>query len=95
MNIQRYWYCLYDFYVFTFFWNGLNKLIQDHGGLAVVQSANVRWISLISLLESIKISYKQVKKVLVEKKQSFVLNKMIISQLILILKPFKHVLVII
>ncbi|CAF3671087.1 unnamed protein product [Rotaria sordida] len=39
--------------------NGLNKLIQDHGGLAIVQSTIVRWISLISLLESIKQSYKQ------------------------------------
>ncbi|CAF4527343.1 unnamed protein product, partial [Rotaria sp. Silwood2] len=75
--------------------NGLNKSIQDQGGLALVQSTVIRWLSFISLLESIKKSYKQVKKVLYEKKKTFSLDKMIISQLICLLKPFKHVLVIV
>jgi hypothetical protein len=36
-----------------------------------------------------------VKKVLAEKKKQFVLDKIVISQLICLLKPFKHVLTII
>jgi hypothetical protein len=59
---------LYKFYV-VFLKNGLNKSIQDQDGAAVVQATVVRWLSFISLLESIKQPYKQIKKVLVDKKK--------------------------
>lgn len=84
--------CIFCFHVSK---NGLNKSIQDQGGLSVVQSTVVRWLSFISLLESIEKSYKQIKKVLADKKKTFTIDKIIVSQLIRLLKPFKHILVII
>ena len=73
----------------------MNKSIQDQGGLSVLRETVVRWLSLVEQLESISHSYKQIKKVLMERKKSFVLDKSLISQIIRLLKPFKHVIIII
>ena len=60
-----------------------------------MQATVVRWLSLIELLESVKRSYKQIKKVLMKKNKIFVLDKSIISQLIRLLQPFRHVMVVV
>jgi hypothetical protein len=55
----------------------------------------VRWLSLIDLLESLVKSYKQIKRILINRRQLAKLNKVdeyVLKQLINLLKPFKHVL---
>ena len=73
----------------------MNESIQDQGGLSVLRETVVRWLPLVEQLESISHSYKQIKKVLMERKKSLVLDKSLISQIIPLLKPFKHVIIII
>ncbi|CAF4147067.1 unnamed protein product, partial [Rotaria sordida] len=75
--------------------SGLNKIIQDQGGVAVLQATTVRWLSMVQLLESINRSYKQIKKILADRKKIIVLDKLIILQLIFLLRPFKHIILII
>ncbi|CAF1565237.1 unnamed protein product, partial [Didymodactylos carnosus] len=77
--------------------NGLNKDIQDYGGVCLKQSTTVRWLSLINLLESIAKSYEQTKKVLAGKKQQnkFHIDKQNVQELIQLLKPFKRVITLI
>lgn len=73
----------------------MNKDIQANGGIALKQSTIVRWLSLIDLLESLVKSYKQTKKVLINRRQQAKLNKIderVLKQLISLLKPFKNVL---
>jgi hypothetical protein len=73
----------------------LNKDIQANGGVALKQSTVVRWLSLIELLESLVKSYKQTKKILINRSQQARLNKIdeyVLKQLICLLKPFKNVL---
>lgn len=73
----------------------MNKDIQANGGIALKQSTVVRWLSLIDLLESLVKSYKQTKKVLINRRQQAKLNKIdecVLKQLICLLKPFKNVL---
>ena len=60
-----------------------------------MQATVVRWLSLIELLESVKRSYKQIKKVLMNKKKTFALDKLIISRLIRLLQLFIHVMVVV
>ncbi|CAF1155607.1 unnamed protein product [Adineta steineri] len=75
--------------------NGLNKTIQENGGVALQQSTVVRWLSLINLLESLVTSYEQTKRILNNRRQQAKLNKIdeyTLKQLICLLKPFKHVL---
>ncbi len=55
----------------------------------------VRWLSIIDLLESILRSYKQTKRVLLNRKQQSkiaVIDEKIVEGLIHLLKPFKHTL---
>ncbi|CAF1516085.1 unnamed protein product [Adineta ricciae] len=74
---------------------GLNKDIQEAGGVSLQQATVVRWLSLIELLESILRSYKQTKRVLTVRKQQSkiaVIDEKIVDGLIKLLKPFKKTL---
>ncbi|CAF4397955.1 unnamed protein product, partial [Rotaria magnacalcarata] len=74
--------------------SGLNKDIESAGGGTVHQSIVIRWISMIESLESILRSFKIIKKVLVAKQQQKLINyidEKTLKQIILLLKPFKHV----
>ncbi|CAM4868022.1 unnamed protein product [Rotaria socialis] len=78
--------------------SGCNKDIQSFGGIALQQSTVVRWLSLINLLESIVLSYKVTKRVLINRKQQMKLkgiDEKVLKQIIRLLKPFKQVLKII
>ena len=73
---------------------GLNKDIQKAGGVSLQQSTVVGWLSMIELLESILLSYKQTKRVLTIRKQQsklVVIDEKIVG-LIHLLKPFKKTL---
>ena len=70
----------------------MNKDIQNAGGVSLQQSTVVRWLSMIELLESSLLSYKQTKRVLTIRKQQsklVVIDEKIIEGLIHLLKPFK------
>ncbi|CAF3289128.1 unnamed protein product [Rotaria socialis] len=71
--------------------SGLNKIIQDQCGVAVLQATVVRWLSMSQLLESVNRSYRQIKKILGDRKKVIVLDKLIILQLIILLRTFKHI----
>ncbi|CAF2076585.1 unnamed protein product, partial [Rotaria magnacalcarata] len=74
--------------------SGLNKEIENSGGGTVHQSIAIRWVSMIETLESILRSFKIIKRILVIKRQQKLTNNIdekIIKQIILLLKPFKHV----
>ncbi|CAM4812822.1 unnamed protein product [Rotaria magnacalcarata] len=74
--------------------SGLNKDIESAGGGTVHQSIVIRWISMIESLESILRSFKIIKKVLVAEQQQKLINyidEKTLKQIILLLKPFKHV----
>lgn len=45
----------------------------------------------MQLLESIDRSFKETKKVLQEKKKSFIIDRLILKRLIYLLRPFKHI----
>ena len=73
----------------------MNKDIQNAGGVSLQQSTIVRWLSVIELLESILLSYKQTKCVLtIREKQSklVVIDEKIVEGLIHLLKPLKKTL---
>ncbi|CAF1450309.1 unnamed protein product [Adineta ricciae] len=74
--------------------NGLNKNIQSEGGFSLCQSSKIRWLSIMELLGSIDRSFKETKKVLQEKKKSFLIDRLVIKRLIHSLRPFKHILTI-
>ncbi|CAF3167351.1 unnamed protein product, partial [Rotaria sp. Silwood2] len=82
---------------FYFVQCGLNKSIQDAGGVVLKQSTVVRWLSLSNLLESIDSSYEHLRSILSRSsntKQSFKLNKINIDglkDLIRLLSVFKDV----
>lgn len=72
----------------------MNHEIENNGGRAVHQSIAIRWLSIIESLESILRSLKIIKKVLASKQQQkLVMNvdEKTIKQIILVLKPVKHV----
>ncbi|CAF1438083.1 unnamed protein product [Didymodactylos carnosus] len=72
--------------------NGLNKDIQEAGGVCLQQSTVVRWLSLIQLLESILKSYKQTRKILLGRKQHlFNVDTKNVRDLARLLRPFKRV----
>jgi hypothetical protein len=50
----------------------LNKDIQSEGGVTLCQSTKVRWLSIMQLLGSIDRSFKETKKILQEKKKTFI-----------------------
>ncbi|CAF1093959.1 unnamed protein product [Adineta ricciae] len=75
--------------------NGLNKDIQSEGGFSLCQSSKIRWLSIMQLLGSIDRSFKETKKVLQEKKKSFLIDRSVIKRLIQLLRPFKHILTIV
>lgn len=71
----------------------MNKEIEDLNGGTLHQSSVVRWLSMSDLLESVLRSFKIIKRLLVAKKKESLLkdfDERIIKQLVLILKPFKH-----
>lgn len=82
---------------FYFLQCGLNKSIQDAGGVVLKQATVVRWLSLSNLLESVDLSYEHVRSILSKPsntKQSFKLNKINIDglkDLVLLLTVFKDV----
>ncbi|CAF4875369.1 unnamed protein product [Rotaria socialis] len=74
--------------------SGLNQEIENAGDGTVHQSVVTRWLSLIDTLESILKSFKIIKKVLASKQQQYLMNNItekVIKQIILLLRPFKHV----
>ncbi|CAF1420608.1 unnamed protein product, partial [Rotaria sordida] len=77
---------------------GINNDIKEQGGVTLHQSCIVRWLSMSNLLESLLRSFKSTKKLLLaRKKQSLIndLDETTIKQLILLLKPFKHIMTLI
>jgi hypothetical protein len=46
---------------------------------------------MIQLLESIKRSYKQIKKILIDKRKTIIIDKSTIARLICLLRPFKDI----
>ncbi|CAF5020772.1 unnamed protein product, partial [Rotaria sp. Silwood1] len=76
---------------------GLNKSIQDGGGVVLKQATIVRWLSLSNLLESIDLSYENLRLVLsksTNSKQAFKLIKINVDglkDLICLLSVFKDV----
>ncbi|CAF3038405.1 unnamed protein product [Rotaria sp. Silwood2] len=76
---------------------GLNKSIQDGGGVVLKQATIVRWLSLSNLLESIDLSYEHLRLVLsksANSKQAFKLIKINVDglkDLICLLSVFKDV----
>ena len=73
----------------------MNKDIQNAGGVSLQQSTIVRWLSVIELLESILLSYKQTKCVLTIRKQQsklVVIDEKIVEGLIHLLKPLEKTL---
>jgi hypothetical protein len=72
----------------------LNQKIKDAGGYALKQSTNVRWLSLIELLESIEKSSFILGKIMTGKKR-FNINMDIVRLLIRLLRPFKFIIQII
>ncbi|CAF3317150.1 unnamed protein product, partial [Rotaria sp. Silwood2] len=76
---------------------GLNKSIQDGGGVVLKQATIVRWLSLSNLLESIDLSYEHLRLVLsksTNSKQAFKLIKINVDglkDLICLLSVFKDV----
>jgi hypothetical protein len=71
----------------------LNEQIKELGGVSLKQSINVRWLSLINLLESIDRSFLCIKKVLSNKKKTFAIERETIQGLIRLLLPFKELLI--
>ncbi|CAF1207983.1 unnamed protein product [Adineta ricciae] len=74
--------------------SGLNQKLKDLGGHALKQSTDVRWLSLIELLESVEKSSSVIGKILPGKKR-FNINIDIVRSLIRLLRPFKFVIQII
>ena len=72
---------------------GLNKDIQNANGVALKQSSNVRWLSLVHLLESIARSFNALKKTQQLKKKQFAIDFDIVEGLIRLLLPFKNILI--
>ena len=76
---------------------GLNKSIQDAGGVDLKQATVVRWLSLSNLLESIDLSIDHIRSILsksTNNKQSFKLCKINcdgLKDLIRLLSVFKEV----
>ncbi|CAF1553129.1 unnamed protein product [Adineta ricciae] len=73
--------------------SGLNQAIKDHGGVSLKQSINVRWLSFISLLESIDRSFSAIRRVLVDKRKTFAIEREVVQGLIRLLLPFKELLI--
>lgn len=85
---------MYDFISIQRIQSGINKDLEDAGGTTVHQSIDVRWLSIIESLRSILKSFKVIKKILQGKQQQRLLlhvEEKTIKQIILLLKPFKHV----
>ena len=73
----------------------MNKDFQNAGYVSLQQSTIVRWLSVIELLESILLSYKQTKCVLTIRKQQsklVVIDEKIVEGLIHLLKPLRKTL---
>lgn len=79
-----------------FFKVGLNKDIQELGGVVLKQACVVRWLSLSNMLESIDVSIEHIRLILLKsstKQHSFKLNHINIDglkDLIILLKEFKN-----
>jgi hypothetical protein len=71
----------------------LNQEIKELGGVSLKQSVSVRWLSFINLLESIDRSFVPIKKVLLNKKKTFAIERETVQGLIRLLLPFKELLI--
>ncbi|CAF3546071.1 unnamed protein product [Rotaria sp. Silwood1] len=74
--------------------DGINICIKEEAGVTLHQSCIVRWLSMINLLESVLQTFKTTKRLLLARnKQSLIhdLDVLTIKQLVLVLKPVKHV----
>ncbi|CAF4547775.1 unnamed protein product, partial [Rotaria sp. Silwood2] len=79
-------------------YTGINNDIKVEGGVTLHQSCIVRWLSMSNLLESLLKSLKATKRLLITKKKQSLINDLdetTIKQLVLLLKPFKHVMTLI
>jgi hypothetical protein len=56
----------------------LNEEIKELGDISLKQSINIRWLSFINLLESIDRSFLAMKKVLLNKKKTFAIEREIV-----------------
>ncbi|CAF2915108.1 unnamed protein product [Rotaria sp. Silwood2] len=75
----------------------LNQEIKAAGGTTLHQACIVRWLSLSHLLESVIKSFKITKKLLYGKQKQHMihdLDEQYLKQLVLLLKPFKHMMTI-
>ena len=61
------------------------------GGVALKQSSNIRWLSLVYLLESISRSFDVLKRISQLKQKQFAIDLDIVDGLIRLLLPFKNV----
>jgi hypothetical protein len=73
----------------------LNKDIQSEGGVTLCQSTKVRWLSIMQLLGSIDLSFKETKKILQEKKKPLSIDRLVVKRLVHLLRPFKHIMTIV
>ncbi|CAF3075368.1 unnamed protein product [Rotaria sp. Silwood2] len=73
----------------------LNKEIQAASGNVIRQATNVRWLSLIYLLDSIRTSYMEIKVILSRRKNQSrltIISQILLEDIIRFLTPFKSVL---
>ncbi|CAF5133285.1 unnamed protein product, partial [Rotaria sp. Silwood1] len=81
-------------HVIEVFKKWINTDIKEESGVTLHQSCIVRWLSMSNLLESILKSFKTTKRLLLARnKHSLIydLNVLTIKQLVLVLKPVKHI----
>lgn len=71
----------------------MNEEIKTAGGISLKQSINIRWLSLINLLESIDRSFLFIQKVLSNKNKTFAIERETIQGLVRLLLPFKELLI--
>ncbi|CAF4236939.1 unnamed protein product, partial [Rotaria sp. Silwood2] len=76
----------------------INSEVRQKTGKSLKQSVIVRWLSLYECLESVNQNYEELKNVLMKRKQQHWMKNIdqrSIHELLLILKPFKHMMTII
>ncbi|CAF4968331.1 unnamed protein product, partial [Rotaria sp. Silwood1] len=76
----------------------INSEVREKTGKSLKQSVIVRWLSLYECLESVNQNYEELKNVLMKRKQQHWMKNIdqrSIHELLLILKPFKHMMTII
>ncbi|CAF2828050.1 unnamed protein product, partial [Rotaria sp. Silwood2] len=73
---------------------GINNDIKQEGDVTLHQSCIVRWLSMSNLLESMLKSFKATKRLLLARNKHSLINDLdlaTLKQLVLVLKPLKHI----